>query len=123
MDSPANDPLPNLGAMAFALLEPLASKDEQIRYMINGTKDEYLLPDEALSNALHFCELMMRPENKQRLSTGQATAVLRLSSALDEHHGCADKYVHATLKHLVEDDAEWALLRERANLVIDSFKA
>jgi hypothetical protein len=103
------------------LLESLASEAEQIRYIVGGTKDEYLLPDGLVNDAHHFCERIKAPKVWATLGAKQRQAVLQLELALNQRGGCLDRYTHATIADLVQRDPDWAALREAARDVMRCF--
>lgn len=97
------------------LLEALASKDEQVRYISGATKEEYLLPEELLNDAYHFCERAKQPQSWSQLSSLQRLAV---ESLLLEMKALPD----ATLTSAtIVDDLPWIAIRQRAADVLTLF--
>lgn len=100
------------------LLEPLASIDVQRRYVIGATKDEYLVPDEMLNDAWHFCE---RAEAATALTDTQREAVERLKSAVEKLGDCVQLYDYTNVVDLIERDQCWAVIRNRAGETLSTF--
>jgi hypothetical protein len=103
------------------LLEDLASLDEQRRYIVHATKDEYLLPEELLGNAIQFCNLVRRPEVWLTLTTNQQQAVL----AMEEAANGADlnRYSRANITDLIEREPTWISVRKEAMRTLNAFCA
>ncbi len=103
------------------LLDGLASKSEQVRYIIGGNKDEYLLPEELLNDAFYFCKRVKSSPTWLSLDHEKQKSILRLEAALNMRSDCLDRYTHATIAELVERDADWAALRDSATDVLSRF--
>lgn len=101
------------------LLEPLASTDEQVRYMVHGTIDEYLLPDELLNSAYHFIERVSRA-HASALSAAQTLALEELKRALDAVD--VSHYAHGGMERLVQGDTLWSSARDAAQKAIMVFR-
>jgi hypothetical protein len=99
--------------LPFWLLEGLASRSEQVRYIVGGTADEYILPDELLNDASHFCELASKQEKLNCLSETQASSIARLAGAIDQSGNFLDRYDRENIAALI-DDPTWASLRQLA---------
>lgn len=103
------------------LLDALASIEEQRRYVIGATVEEYLVPDEILNDAWHFCERAERTETYAKMTAEQRDAVGRLKDSLDRLGGCTDKYDRGNLADLIERDVCWAVMRNRAGEALVAF--
>jgi hypothetical protein len=103
------------------LLEPLASIGEQRRYVIGGTVDEYLVPDEMLNDAWHFCERAAMPQTHAKLTEAQREAVARLREAVERLAECTKLYDRTNISELIESDKCWAVIRDRAGETLASF--
>lgn len=99
--------------LPFHLLEHLASEEEQLRYIKQATKDEYLVPDELLNDGWHFCERALRPEIASVLSDFQRETVeclqKRIKNAPDD---AANDAPHG---------AYWVTIRNQAQSVLEAF--
>jgi hypothetical protein len=95
----------------FHLLEHLASRSEQVRYIEQATKDEYLLPKELLNDALHFCERVGAFD----ASPAQKQAVEVLKQAIQ----AAPDELEAEAK--LVDHPVWADIREKAGGTLVAF--
>jgi hypothetical protein len=96
------------------LLASLASKQEQVRHVTNGTKDEYLIPEDLLNDAFHFCERVREEILWLGLSARKRAAILEFQQNLSEKGSCIDRYDHSTIGELIERDLDWAVLRDGA---------
>lgn len=104
-----------------ALLVPLASIGEQHRYVIGGTVDEYLVPDELLNDAWHFCERAETLAARAKLTEVQRNSVARLKEAIDRLGDCIKQYDHTNISELIERDKCWATIRDRAGDTLAAF--
>src|SRR3712207_1662031 len=98
----------------LALLEPLASIAEQRRYVIGAAAKEYLLPEEMLNDAWHFCERAAMPRTHANLTEAQRDAVAGLKEAINRLGNCFEAYDRTNLSELIERDRSWAVIRQRA---------
>lgn len=105
----------------LALLEPLASIREQRRYVICGTVDEYLVPEEILNNAWHFCEQAEVPRTHAQLTDAQRASVGRLKQAIARLGDCIGLYDRMNISELIESDKCWAVMRDRAGDALAAF--
>jgi len=101
------------------LIEDLASKDAQLRWIVGGTKDEYILPEELLNDGLRFCRMTLASANPT--TARQRDAVRALRSAIDDAGNFLDRYDRSNISSLVDDDANWGAIRQRASDVIQAF--
>jgi hypothetical protein len=103
------------------LLENLASIEEQRRHVVGATVDEYLIPEEILNDAWHFCERAQHMETLAKLNTEQREAVERLKDALGRLGGCTELYDRTNIADLVERDNCWAMMRDLARNALQVF--
>lgn len=101
------------------LIEELASKEAQVRWIIGGTKEEYILPEELLNDGLRFCQMSLASDNPT--TSRQRDTVRALLSAINDAGDFLDRYDRFNISALVEDDANWSAIRQRANEVIQAF--
>lgn len=102
------------------LLEPLASKDEQVRYVVGGTAEKYLVPEELLNAAHHFIERKLA-SSAVELSPSQAAALESLRLALEAVD--LSPYSRANIGTLIESDDRWIAAREASNAAIAAFRS
>ena len=69
--------------LPFHLLEAMASRDEQVRYINGATKDEYLVPEDLLNDAYHFCERAQHPSVWTTLDDNQKRSVGVLKASIE----------------------------------------
>ena len=99
---------------ALGLLGPLASRLLQRRYILGGTKDEYLLAGEPLNDAHSFLEHPNLGE------AGSLASVRKFASVLEGHFvkvPIDDPAVSNEM--LIEQDPHWSALREVAMAVLE----
>ena len=101
------------------LLEGLSSIEGQRRYVIGGTKDEYLVPEDLMEDAYCFCERAARPDMWINLTPSQRHAVDCLREALAPD--ILEGYNRSTLVDLIETDVRWALARNLAGKTLRTF--
>lgn len=104
------------------LLAPLASLEEQRRYIVGGTKDEYLVPDELVHDALRFCEHFEKADRLTTLELNERDTLDRLRKALDAFGRVPHLYNYASISDLIEKDKGWAVMRARAREALEVFK-
>jgi len=100
--------------LPFHLLDALASRDEQVRFIYGGTKDEYLVPEELLNDAHHFCERARR-EGWPTFSKGQQDSIQQLEFAL------AAVPDEVLASETIVDDEPWVATMQRAGDVLRAF--
>lgn len=100
------------------LLEALASRELQLRYIVGATKDEYILPSELLDNAWHFCERIDGHPSTD-LTQDQIESVGRLKEAIQSLSATVDRDISAD--ELINSDPCWEVLRNRAAETISVF--
>lgn len=101
------------------LLEDLASKEAQVRWIVHATRDEYLLPQELLNDAVRFCEMMKGASLPT--TSRQRGAVSALAAALNGAGDFLDRYDRSNIADLVERDPNWDAIRARAGEVLKVF--
>lgn len=105
----------------LALLEHLASKDAQERWIVHASNDEYLLPEELLMNAERFCQMMT--DTQLPTTSCQRDAVAALAAALSGAGDFLDQYNRSNISELVDRDPVWAELVRRSREVIQVFSS
>lgn len=96
-------------------LAHLASLDIQRRYIINATRDEYLVPEELLDDA-HSVVRHIRTQ-PQSVCASAVAAILALEPLLaavivpPNRNG---------MHHFIEDDTAWRAAREQSGRCLDS---
>lgn len=99
----------------------LASWKLQERYIIHGTKDEYLLPNDLLESIGTLQDRIDRSENKDVLTHTQKSALEHLIAYVDANaeEALAPKTREEFLVHLRGEC--WNQLRHKANEVLKLF--
>ncbi|KQU08369.1 hypothetical protein [Rhizobium sp. Leaf453] len=103
------------------LLEYMASKEAQVRWIVHGTAAEYLVPEELLHDAARFCEITIKIDAPS--SAKQRAAIANLCEALRDMPDILASYDRSNIEALVQQDADWHLIRERAAEVLKAFEA
>lgn len=112
-----------MNAAPTYLLEPLASLEEQRRYITGGTTNEYSLPDELIHDAFRFCEHFERTDCSDDITAEQRAALDRLREALDRLGRVPERYDRTNISKLIEHDEGWAVIRQRANEALKAFSS
>jgi hypothetical protein len=101
--------------LPFHLLEAMASRDQQLRYINGATKDEYFVPEDLLNDAYHFCERVQ---------------LAGVWSALDDHQKRSVEVLKAKIEAFPDDvlssetiiDApDWLALADQGRSVLAAF--
>ena len=108
--------------LPFGKLTSMASLEEQRRYMIGATKNNYLLPEELLHDASDFCRMTRLDRLAPTVTAPQRAAVEALEAALDAHDDSwMSNYADMALDDLVERDSRWIQTRIQAGRVLAAF--
>jgi hypothetical protein len=96
-------------------LRPLASIAYQRRYIVGGTKDEYVLPDELLESAYSSIQpILTRPEVSSTFSEAELSCILKMLRCLDREGDKLPSDGSISNEDLVENNAAWAAIRSTA---------
>ena len=95
-------------------LAPLASLEAQRRWIVNGTRETYLVPDQLLEDARDVARLVALPEYAGRLPDELPSLLKRLSESV-EMVDLAGVSNYA----LVESDPGWRAVREQSRACLD----
>lgn len=102
----------------FKRLAPLASLAAQRRYLVHGTRDEYLVPEELLNDAYDVVrQVRTMPAVRDALPASAVQAILDLDSLLDAVDGAEQRT--QSNEQLVEHDAAWRAAREHVARCLD----
>lgn len=102
------------------LLQDLASIDFQRKYIVNGTKDEYLLPQDLLSDIENATgDHLQREPYRKNLSKAECELLEKLYSELQkpELHKAIHSD-HVTNAELIEENPYWARIRDVAKEIL-----
>lgn len=103
------------------MIGPLASIDVQRDWIVGGSRDKYLLAEDVLNDAFHFCERARRPETWNALTPLQCSAIARLQQVLEATN--IERYTRLNIADLVENDLQWIAAREQAKETLHAFEA
>jgi hypothetical protein len=99
-------------------LAPLASLAAQRRYIVQATRDEYLVPEELLNDADDVIrQVRTMPAVRDALPASAVQAILELDDLLDAADGAA-RHTQSN-EQLVEHDAAWRAVREHVARCLD----
>lgn len=99
-------------------LAPLASLAAQRRYIVQGTRDEYLVPSELLNDADAVVrEVRRMPVVQDALPASAVQAILDLDNLL--HAAVATTERTQSNEQLVEHDTAWRAVREHVARCLD----
>jgi hypothetical protein len=101
--------------LPFYLLTSLASLSEQVRYIEQATADEYLLPEELLNDAWHFCERTLGGEFASQLTAEQHAVVESLRASIK---GAPKDLVD---RPNIVQDPDWGAVRQSAIATLGVF--
>jgi len=97
----------------FQRLAPLASLAAQRRWIVNGTPDEYLIPEQLLEDAFDAARLA----NLAHLKNGLPPGLFPALKLLAELAGRVN--IEGTSNEvLVESDAAWGAVREQSQICL-----
>lgn len=103
-------------------LRRLASITYQRKYIIGGTKDEYVLPDELLETTEDLVKLILsKPTSSEYFSERELSCLVAMQAIL-KHEG--DKLPFdgsVSNEDLIENDTAWAAIRSTAQQCLRLF--
>ena len=106
-------------------LAHLASEEIQTRYCVNGTVDEYIIPDELLDDFLSSLDFFRSEHGPRwaRLERDYGHTVIKRLLAIEReiiaNQGFLDRYDHSTVRRLIFEDPVWSRIRDEAHSVLD----
>lgn len=97
-------------------LARLASQDYQEQYIVHGTVDEYVLPEDLVEDAASLCELAKENRYRKFFNDAQLKSVegLLLTCRQFKHSFWAD-INQKDVSYLIYKDLKWSNLRAQAN--------
>jgi hypothetical protein len=98
------------------ILRYLASRELQDRYIVHGTKDEYLIPEELIEDALGFVEEVAAGRRGGQLTETQRSVVNEFGDVLRAKGAAFNAELSAA--ELVQNDPNWAMIRAAAQRVV-----
>jgi hypothetical protein len=114
-------------AMKDRLLRSLArlsSEEYQNAFIVHGTRDEYVLPEDLVEDVASLCALAQREEQRGEFLPDELEALDRMLS--DIRTRCRRVFaaaMPATASSLVHDNEEWRSLRTEAQSCLNTFRA
>ena len=103
-------------------LARLASLPYQQRYIIGGTADTYVLPEELLEDVDGLVLRAKRAENSAQFSDAQMCALDALATFIDEHSGKALGFSSPEdAADKILNGATWSELRSKASAALAEF--
>ena len=103
----------------------LASEKAQERYIVGGTKEEYIVPDDLLEDLITQVEFFkfrnesLRMERlRSKLGEDGLKKLESLLAYIDEHETFLERYTNQDLAELVRSDVVWLDIRYRAAQIL-----
>lgn len=114
-------------AMKDRLLRSLArlsSEKYQNAFIVHGTKDEYVLPEDLVEDVASLCVLAQREEQRGEFLPYELEALGRmLSDIRTRGRRIFAAAMPTTAASLVHDNEEWRSLRTEAQSCLNTFRA
>ncbi len=108
-------------------LAHLASVNIQNKYIVNGTVNEYIVPDdllEDLSSEIEFFEFQKFPTRlqslKSKLGDKGYRKLIKLREFIIENNSFLEKYTNSNLKELIQNDAIWKNIQKLASSILNN---
>lgn len=103
-------------------LSRLASTSYQEAYIVHGSKDEYVIPEDLVEDVASLCRLAQRPEFMRDFETPQILAMSAMVNAIGIHGPrLFSNPVATTADRLVHEDPDWAEIRRAASECLVKF--
>ena len=98
----------------------LASRHFQERYVVNGTKEQYAIPEEILEAALSSARAALDQKSpNSALSATEANAVIKFIADASDAVSNLDLHdIAVTNKQLIEQDERWETARSAAGRLL-----
>ena len=104
----------------------LASLKVQEKYIIGGTKDEYIVPEDLLDDYLSEVEFFKFEKFPNRIGWLKAKAGEKAAKLIEELYSdikasglFLEKYTHANIAELIKEDPVWINLRESSRKILE----
>jgi hypothetical protein len=104
-----------------AQIASLASLPYQERYIVNGTKDEYLLSSELLEDVSSLRYSFDRAENRSVLTDAQRVSLGALIQLIDEVYKYLPEWKSHAQTAEIASDSTWQTIRVAANDTLKEF--
>ena len=103
-------------------LARLSSEEYQSAFIVHGTKDEYVLPEDLLEDVATLCALAQREERRRDFLPTELEALEKMLSHIRDldRHTFTAAMPGASWVH---DNEAWHSLRTRAQLCLKAFRA
>lgn len=100
----------------------LASKRYQDLYMVHGTSEEYVLPEDLIEDVASLCELATKKHYRAIFKDDEYAAIkLMLFKVRDLDSNFWDEVGDSNLEHLVDKNPIWSNLRLSAEAALNAF--
>lgn len=103
-------------------LSRLASSSYQEAFMVSGTKDEYVVPEDLVEDVASLCRLSQRAEFAAEFEPSQMEAVVATLAVIGQHgRRLFANPAATTAAYLVREDQDWAAMRSSASECLGKF--
>ncbi len=110
-------------------LSYLASVKVQEKYIIGGTKDEYIVPDDLLEDFLSEVEFFKFEKFPNRINWLKSKASEKALESIEElyyeikaNDSFLEKYTHESISNLIKSDPAWLKLRDSSAHILSLCK-
>ena len=105
-------------------LARLSSEEYQDAFIVHGTKDEYVLPEDLVEEVASLCALAQREERRREFLPNELEALDRmLSDIRTRGRRIFVGAMPTTATSLVHNNEEWRSLRAEAQSCLNTFRA
>lgn len=103
-------------------LSRLASASYQETYMVSGSKDEYVVPEDLVEDVASLCRLAQRSEFARDFMPAQGIALSQMVSSVEMHgRRLFSGSINMTAAQLVRENPDWEALRRSAAACLATF--
>lgn len=96
-------------------LSRLASTAYQEAYMVYGSKDEYVVPEDLIEDVASLCRQAQKPDFVTDFEASQVLAMSAMLSVIALHGPrLFSRAITTTADRLVREDRDWAAIRQAA---------
>jgi hypothetical protein len=101
----------------------LASETDQMRFCVNGTRDNYLVPDHILLRFLFSLnDLLSKADGRERLDgiagSSATSHIMAIQALWIRNQGFLDEYSFDTIDDLILRDPVWIEMRNHAKAAL-----
>lgn len=107
-------------ARLLKALARLASEQYQDTYVIHGTPEEYVLPEDLIEDVANLCLLSSESQYRTLFTSNEHAALESILQVIRNFESnCCSEIENSNLEHLIHHNSNWSSLRSRAEYTLN----